>query len=306
MNIRQLRYFCAVIELGSFSGAAREQGVSVQAVSKALVELETELGRPLFIRDSKGAIPTSFGRELHEHALGAIAAFDKVESFAADEPVADPALRSDIRLALVVPPFGGQRAVQAGLERFLSLRMRAKVSLAICLGQEALPQLHAGALDAIITVGRYEDPDCDCRPVGTLPVGAFFSENHPLAERQAVTIEDLAPYPVSYGAALDNFNETIVNLYRKHGLTSPVAILRTDADAERFIREERGFSLAVGVPAFAPAAGMVMRPIDPAQAVPVSVCLVTVKGRATLQVEKLDRFMSKDFGRLAKVLSRKG
>lgn len=196
--------------------------------------------------------------------------------------------------------------MQAGLERFLSLRMRAKVSLAICLGQEALPQLHAGALDAIITVWRYEDPDCDCRPVGTLPVGAFFSENHPLAERQAVTIEDLAPYPVSYGAALDNFNETIVNLYRKHGLTSPVAILRTDADAERFIREERGFSLAVGVPAFAPAAGMVMRPIDPAQAVPVSVCLVTVKGRATLQVEKLDRFMSKDFGRLAKVLSRKG
>lgn len=305
MNIRQLRYFCAVVELGSFSSAARDQGVSVQAVSKALVELETEMGRPLFIRDSKGAIPTSFGRELHEHALEALAAFDRVESFATSDAPVDSAPRSEIRLALAVPPFGNQRAVQTGLVKFLSLRMRAKVHLDICLGQEALPRLQAGSLDAIVTIGRYEDPDCDCLPVGTLPVGAFFAQDHPLAARKSVTLEDLAPYPVSYGAALDSFNETIVNLYRKHGLTSPVSILRTDAEAARFIHEEQGYSLAVGVAAFAPASGLAMRPIDPSQAVPVSVCLITVKGRATPQVEKLDRFMRKDFGRLAKMISRK-
>ena len=40
MNIQQLRYFCSVMQTGTFSGAAREEGVSVQAVSKALAALE--------------------------------------------------------------------------------------------------------------------------------------------------------------------------------------------------------------------------------------------------------------------------
>lgn len=49
---------------GSFSGAAREANVTVQAVSKAIGELEAELGEPLFVRRSKGAVPTAFGLEL--------------------------------------------------------------------------------------------------------------------------------------------------------------------------------------------------------------------------------------------------
>ena len=48
MNIQQLRYFCSVMRIGTFSGAARAEGVSVQAVSKALGALEEELGLPLF------------------------------------------------------------------------------------------------------------------------------------------------------------------------------------------------------------------------------------------------------------------
>ena len=40
MNIKQVRYVCSIIDLGSFSAAAAREGVSVQAVSKAMPELE--------------------------------------------------------------------------------------------------------------------------------------------------------------------------------------------------------------------------------------------------------------------------
>ena len=63
---------------GSFSGAAREANVTVQAVSKAIGELEAELGEPLFVRRSKGAVPTAFGLELSRYAQQALEAFDKV------------------------------------------------------------------------------------------------------------------------------------------------------------------------------------------------------------------------------------
>lgn len=48
MNIKQVRYVCSIIDLGSFSAAAAREGVSVQAVSKAMPEPEASLGEPLF------------------------------------------------------------------------------------------------------------------------------------------------------------------------------------------------------------------------------------------------------------------
>ena len=42
MNIKQIRYFVDVFESGSFSIAAKTCGVTVQAVSKAIHELETD------------------------------------------------------------------------------------------------------------------------------------------------------------------------------------------------------------------------------------------------------------------------
>ena len=44
MNTAALTYFLETCRCGSFSEAARAEGVSVQAVSKALIDLEEELG----------------------------------------------------------------------------------------------------------------------------------------------------------------------------------------------------------------------------------------------------------------------
>lgn len=70
MNIKQVRYVCAIVDLGSFSAAAAREGVSVQAVSKAMAELESALGEPLFERRSAGVTPTPLGRAFAVRARG--------------------------------------------------------------------------------------------------------------------------------------------------------------------------------------------------------------------------------------------
>ena len=50
MNIGQIRFFVSAVELGSFSRVAKQQSVTVQAVSKAIIGLETQLGNELFSR----------------------------------------------------------------------------------------------------------------------------------------------------------------------------------------------------------------------------------------------------------------
>src|SRR5437868_14867740 len=67
MELRQLRYFIAIVEHGGFSRAASELGRTQQALSKAIHALEEELGVRLLDRNSQIATPTAFGKLLLEH-----------------------------------------------------------------------------------------------------------------------------------------------------------------------------------------------------------------------------------------------
>ena len=68
MELRQLRYFIAVVEAGAVSRAAEILHIVQPAVSQQLAHLEAELGTKLLIRSSKGAVPNEAGRALYEHA----------------------------------------------------------------------------------------------------------------------------------------------------------------------------------------------------------------------------------------------
>lgn len=75
-EIRQLRYFLAVVEHGSVSRAAVELHLSQSALSEALRKLEVELGVELLARGSRGVTPTAAGEALLTAGTEAIRAFD--------------------------------------------------------------------------------------------------------------------------------------------------------------------------------------------------------------------------------------
>lgn len=64
MELRQLRYFAAVVEAGSFTAAAEVLHLSQPPLSVAIGKLEAELGVRLLERSSRGVEPTSAGRHL--------------------------------------------------------------------------------------------------------------------------------------------------------------------------------------------------------------------------------------------------
>ncbi len=68
MDLRQLTYFVAAYEQGSISAAARACAVAQPSLSKALQQLEEELGITLFVRQSRGVTPTDDGDRLYGHA----------------------------------------------------------------------------------------------------------------------------------------------------------------------------------------------------------------------------------------------
>jgi LysR family hydrogen peroxide-inducible transcriptional activator len=67
-SLRQLEYFVALVDTGSFKAAAEQCGISQPSLSVQLATLEKRLGQRLVERGRTGVIPTLVGREVHERA----------------------------------------------------------------------------------------------------------------------------------------------------------------------------------------------------------------------------------------------
>jgi DNA-binding transcriptional LysR family regulator len=61
LHVKQLRLLIALEERGSLLGAARQLALTQPGASKALHEIETTFGMPLFVRTNRGLAPTEAG-----------------------------------------------------------------------------------------------------------------------------------------------------------------------------------------------------------------------------------------------------
>jgi len=67
MELQQLRYFREVAEREHVTRAAENLFVSQSAISRAVTQLEEELGVPLFYRQGRAVVLSPYGREFLEY-----------------------------------------------------------------------------------------------------------------------------------------------------------------------------------------------------------------------------------------------
>ena len=82
ITLREFRYFTAVAESGSVAAASRALNIAQSAVTKAMLELEAELGTQLFERSSRGMLLTPHGHRFLASArkvLGAVTEATRLE-----------------------------------------------------------------------------------------------------------------------------------------------------------------------------------------------------------------------------------
>jgi DNA-binding transcriptional LysR family regulator len=122
MDLRHLRYFQAVAEEMNFSRAARRLHIAQPALSRAVQELEQELGARLIERDRRTLALTPAG-EVLLHETGVI--FERLEESLRRVRRAAKGEEGELRLGYIGPP------TQAFLGRLLAefRRLYPKVSL---------------------------------------------------------------------------------------------------------------------------------------------------------------------------------
>ncbi len=78
MELRQLRYFVKIAELGSLSRASRALHIAQPALSQQMAQLEAELGQQLLTRMSSGVRMTEQGEVFMRHAQRVLRQIDDI------------------------------------------------------------------------------------------------------------------------------------------------------------------------------------------------------------------------------------
>lgn len=68
MNLRRLKYFVKIVDIGSLTQAAEALYIAQPALSQQVATLEGELSQQLLIRTRRGVTPTEAGKILYTHA----------------------------------------------------------------------------------------------------------------------------------------------------------------------------------------------------------------------------------------------
>jgi len=184
LDIDSLRTLRAIVEAGSFTGAAARLHLTQSAVSWKIKRLEERLGHALLVRDGKSIEPTEMGHELLAHAERILTAHD--------EAVASLKLREltgTVRLGCNDEPQINQVAdiIRAFRIEHPKVGVRTRIGLSSVVGA----WLRAGELDlAIIQVlaedvkendvilrhdrlGWFASPDLTLEPDGSVPLITF-------------------------------------------------------------------------------------------------------------------------------------
>lgn len=126
MELRQLRYFARVVELGSMSRAALDLGVVQSALSQQISRLESELATRLLQRGSKGVSPTEAGLAFFREAQLALRHADEASRAAQQSRLSGSV---SIGLAPTTASVLGLPLMSAMQERYPEVRLHMVESL---------------------------------------------------------------------------------------------------------------------------------------------------------------------------------
>lgn len=177
-SLDQLRIFIAVVEEGSFGGAARRMGRAVSAISYGIAQLEAQLGVTLFEREgSRKPVLTEAGEGLLAEARSVA---DRVDALLAKTRGLHSGLESNLGLVLDVMLPGEVTAsvLRQFRETFPTVALRLRVeglgAVAECLIDE----------DAQLAIGGPiigEDPALERQAIGAVDLIPVAAPDHPLA-----------------------------------------------------------------------------------------------------------------------------
>lgn len=192
-TLRQLQFFVAAAEAGSVTGAARALSISQSSITEAIRALEDDLGVMLFDRQARGLLITHKGSAFLRHARTILADVASARAAFRDEAESPPG-----RLSLGVTSLVAGYVLSDILSRYRRAHPRVDLNVTEDNGDYLQHLLIGGELDvAVLLTSSVKDRMAlNVETLVVSPYRLWLPLGHPLADQEAIALEELAGQPL--------------------------------------------------------------------------------------------------------------
>jgi len=229
MDIRQLRYFIAIAETGSFSRAAARLGVAQPALSQHVLAMEAGLGVALLQRNPRGVTLTEAGQRLLERARDINAAFSTLDDHV--RGASTPAGEVRFGMPATINEQLGVALIEAGLTKFPKIRIR----ISEAMSGFVLDWLRDGVVDIALLYNVIDEKGLNLHHVLTEEIKLFGRPDMPgIRPGETLTLAAAIRLPLILPGPAHGLRELIETAAKKTGKPLEPAI---EIDSYRQIKQ---------------------------------------------------------------------
>ena len=238
----QLLVFKAVAEQKSFSRAAKVLHMTQPAISIHIQNLEEYFGTRLLDRNNRQVSLTEAGRVLYHYAVELARLYDE-----ARKAVAEVTGKVKGKLVIGATLTIGEYLLPRIAGYFKQKYPEVDITLQIANTQEVVRRILAHELDLGLIEGRVEHPDLIQQDIYQDELVLIVSPQHPWAEREEVTLEDLRREPVILREKGSGTRQVAEEGLKKAGLDLCALKIAMELGSTQAIKEavEAGLGVAI-------------------------------------------------------------
>lgn len=194
MTVQQLKCLCAVVKFGNFTNASEELYLSQSTVSKSILALENTVGFKLIERQGRKSALTKDGKKLMADIWDIMASYDHLQGIVDDiNTISTPTLTQSLRLCSV--PAIDELGMVNDISTFMESYPQDLVALNVMEENQVLAALSTHDCDLAFCSDISIDKNLfETYHYRKQYFSIFVSRNHPLAQKEAVALKELAPY----------------------------------------------------------------------------------------------------------------
>ncbi len=218
MDLRSLRYFLACVDERSFHSAAKAVRISQPALSRAVQNLEEELGVVLLDRNPRGVTPTAYGLVLVRYAR-------MLESEVRRAKAEIESLRGSRsgQISVGVGPMLAEFLLAPALSRLAHEGQAPRASVRVGFSHDLLPGVLDGSLDfALSILPETPLPEITFEPLARYRLCIAARRDHPLARQASASLNDLGRFPWIFPSAPREHRDHLSNMFINAGLAPPL------------------------------------------------------------------------------------
>lgn len=176
MELHQLRYFCSVVQAGSFTKAAEQEGIAQPSLSQQIRRLEGSVGSELFIRLGRSVRLTHAGTVLYPYARDIL---NQAKRASSQVRQLETEIKGPLRVGVIptVLPY----LIAPHLPEFSKQFPEVDVILVEVLTTRLVEKLQACELDLIIVSLPLKGADLVCSEILRDPLVLVTPKDHKLA-----------------------------------------------------------------------------------------------------------------------------